>query len=88
LTASDTDLYGLLRLTGDRLGGPDDSIFVSFYQEGTVVLTVEAAGTTQATLDVNVAADQAIPPGTYRIILRVNGEQAINSPEVSWTCVL
>jgi hypothetical protein len=27
----------------------------------------------------------ALPPGTYRILLRVNGEQAADAPEVSWT---
>jgi hypothetical protein len=78
--------FGLLRLTGDRLGGVDDTIFVSFYGAGDVALTMEAGGSgPQTTLDVDVPAERAIPAGTYRIILRVNGEQAINSPEVNWT---
>jgi hypothetical protein len=47
---------------------------------------LEAAGVSaQDTLTATVAADQALDPATYLIILRVNGEQAIHSPAVDWT---
>ena len=86
LDASGIDRSGLLRLAGARLGSPDDMIFVSFYRGGSVALTLEATGTaTQTSLDVTVPPEQAIHAGLYRIILRVNGEQAINSPEVNWS---
>jgi hypothetical protein len=86
LGVSGANRFGLLQLAGARLGGPDDSIFVSFYGGGTVALTMEAAGTAaQTSLDVDVPVERAIPAGAYLIILRVNGEQAIQSPGVNWT---
>jgi hypothetical protein len=86
LSNSGANLFGLLQVTGERLGGPDDSIFVSFYADGVVALTMEAPGTAaQTSLDVDVLLENAIPPGTYLIIVRVNGEQATNSPQVNWS---
>jgi hypothetical protein len=47
---------------------------------------LETAGVAaQNTLTATVTAEQALDPGTYFIILRVNGEQAIHSPAVDWT---
>jgi hypothetical protein len=86
LTPAGSRLHGDLTLTGHRLGGPDDGIFIGFYQEGACALMLEAAGVSaQDTLTATVAADQALDPATYLIILRVNGEQAIHSPAVDWT---
>jgi len=86
LGVSGSNRFGLLRVTGSRLGGPDDMIFVSFYADGAVALTMEATGiAAQSVLNVDVPAGRAIPTGFYRIIVRVNGEQAVNSPEVNWT---
>lgn len=86
LTDSGGKLHGDLLLTGKRLGGPDDSIFVAFYREGATALLFEAIGTAaQDTLTVTVTPDQALTAGTYYILLRVNGEQALNSPEIDWT---
>jgi hypothetical protein len=46
---------------------------------------LEATGVAaQNALTATVTADQALDPGIYFIILRVNGEQAINSPAVNW----
>jgi hypothetical protein len=85
-TVANPLLHGTLTLNGRRLGGPDDAIFVAFYLDGDVHLMVEGAGTAaQASLSLTVAAADALPPGQYRIILRVNGEQAANSPQVNWT---
>jgi hypothetical protein len=33
---------------------------------------------------VSLTADQAVAPGTYLIILRVNSEQALAAPPVNW----
>jgi hypothetical protein len=86
LTPMGTALFGDLTLTGERLGGPDDSIFVAFYKDGECALLVEPAGiAAQNSLTVPVTSDNALEPGPYYIILRVNGAQAINSPLVSWT---
>jgi hypothetical protein len=85
LTPSGPNLFGDLTLTGERLGGPDDDIFVAFYREGEVARMLPASGiAAQNSLIVPVVEDDAIPPGSYRIILRVNAVQAANAPEVSW----
>ena len=76
---------GTLTLNGQRLGGGDDSIFVAFYREGEVVLMLQATGTAaQTTMNVSVSTDDAIPENDYIILLRVNGEQAVDSYSVSW----
>jgi hypothetical protein len=80
------NLSGDLVLNGTRLGGPDDDIFVAFWRDGDVVLMVEVTGTAaQTALTVTVPVDQALVPGLYRIILRVNGVQAVAAPEVDWS---
>jgi hypothetical protein len=77
---------GNLILTGNLLGGADDSIFVAFYQKGEISLMLQVTGTAaQTTLTVTVDAAHALEAGTYYIILRVNGEQAANAPKVEWT---
>ncbi|MEL6475707.1 MAG: Pvc16 family protein [Pseudomonadota bacterium] len=80
------NLHGPVTLTGNRLGGVDDSVFVGFYGSGQVQRLLEATGTAaQTSLTVTLPEEQALPPGPYRILLRVNGEQAEDAPEVSWT---
>ncbi|MFO1061457.1 MAG: DUF4255 domain-containing protein [Dongiaceae bacterium] len=86
VSAADPRLHGPLSLTGERLGGPDDSIFVAFYGGGALRLALEAVGTaTQTGLAVTVPPAKALAPGPYLILLRVNGEQADDAPTVSWT---
>jgi hypothetical protein len=85
LTSSGGKLFGDVTFSGRRLGGPDDTIFVAFYRDGAVALMLEATGTAaQTTLLAQVAMAQALPAGNYRLILRVNGAQAVEAPEVSW----
>jgi hypothetical protein len=77
---------GDLTLTGACLGDDEDAIFVAFYREGAVVRMVEPAGAAaQASLTVTIGPADPLPGGSYVIILRVNGEQAIRSPEVVWS---
>jgi hypothetical protein len=79
-------LFGSLTVNGSRLGGTDDSIFAGFYGSGELQLLEEVAGTAaQTSLTVTVPEADALPPGPYRILIRVNGEQAVDAPEVSWT---
>jgi len=86
LSPQNGNLFGDLNLTGERLGSPDDSIFIGFFQDGTTRHLFEATGTAaQTSLTLSITSDQALPPGTYRILLRVNGEQAMDAPEVNWT---
>jgi hypothetical protein len=85
LTPNAGNLFGDVTFAGRRLGGPDDTIFVAFYRDGAVALMVEAAGSAaQTSLVAHVALEQALPPGDYRLILRVNGAQAAIAPEVHW----
>lgn len=85
VSAADPRLAGPLSLTGERLGSPDDSIFVAFYGGGALRLTLEATGTlAQTSLTVTVPPERALTPGPYLVLLRVNGEQADDAPEVSW----
>ena len=86
LVANLSLLSGSLTLTGTRLGGPDDTIYVAFYQNGDVVLMLEATGiAAQNSITLSVSADDALSAGIYQVILRVNGEQAVNSPEIDWS---
>ncbi|HKQ29811.1 MAG TPA: Pvc16 family protein [Burkholderiales bacterium] len=79
-------LHGTLNLTGARLGGLNDSIFVALYRDGVCAVMLEPTGiAAQNALSVTLTPEQALDPGTYYVILRVNGEQAIASPAVNWT---
>jgi hypothetical protein len=85
-TAASPRLHGVLTINGRRLGGPEDAIFVAFFLEGEVRLMLEGAGTAaQTSLSVTVNPANALPPGQYQIILRVNGEQAAKAPQVNWS---
>lgn len=85
LTANGTNFFGDVTLNGERLGDLADSIFVAFYREGIVALNLEVSGTaTQNSLIASVSSANALPPGTYYLILRVNGAQATLTPPVAW----
>jgi hypothetical protein len=84
-------VYGTLNLSGALMGTAVDEIYVAFYQNGTVIAMYDApvlAGggpPFQVAMQVNIPFAGALPPGDYRIILRVNGQQAVTSPTVHWT---
>jgi hypothetical protein len=79
-------VHGDLTIDGQLLGDVDDSIFVAFYRNGVVDLMLEATGTVaQTSLLVTVTEDQALEAGDYFIIVRVNGAQTIDTPEVNWS---
>jgi hypothetical protein len=75
-----------LDLTGNRLGGPDDDIFIALYKDdGDKVHLFEEIGLApQTSLTVNIPENKFPSAGAYLVILRVNGVQAINSPGVAW----
>jgi len=83
------DERGTITLEGVLLGREDD-ILVALYQNGRVVRTfdeIEVVPPAQATdpeqtkLELLLKTDD-IQPGKYRVILRVNGQQAKASPEL------
>jgi hypothetical protein len=79
LVAGDLQLQGLL------LGDDTDDVIVIFYRgsDGVTVRMFDTVTTVanQQTLTV-AGAGAAVPAGTYRVILRVNNQQAIASPAV------
>jgi hypothetical protein len=86
LTVNAGNLYGDVTFTGRQLGTAADSIVVAFYSSaGVVALMVEATGTVaQTSLTASVDLEHALPPDDYRLILRVNGAQAAEAPQVHW----
>jgi hypothetical protein len=78
---------GNLQLTGLLLGGANDDVLIAFYRNGAVerMFDVVVTNANQTQLDLTVTAAQAMPSAKYRIILRVNGQQARNSPEINWS---
>lgn len=86
LVANGPNFSGTVTITGERLGGTEDAIFVAFYRNGAVALNLEVTGTAaQTSLNVVVSNANALAPGNYYLILRVNGAQAAMTPEVAWT---
>lgn len=76
-----------LELEGFLLGGDEDDVVVALYREGTTVRSyddvADAPGGPPAQTKKRVRlAPPPIAAGSYRIILRVNGQQARLSPEV------
>ncbi len=86
VSANDPRLHGKLTLTGERLGGSDDSIFVAFYGGGALKLMLEPEVTApQTSLTAAVTPEKPLASGSYLVILRVNGEQADAALTVDWT---
>lgn len=77
---------GTLQLHGLLLGAADDDVLVLFCRaaDGATVLLIDTAVTAadQKTLTVTGAA-AALGPGTYRVLVRVNNQQAKASPSVT-----
>jgi hypothetical protein len=75
-------------LKGFHLGTADDDVVVGLYRNGATVRSyddvVDAPGPPPAQTHRRVKlAPPALPSGEYRVVLRVNGQQARQSPEVT-----
>ncbi len=78
-------LAGTFTINGHQLGGPEDAIFAALFRDGETKLMLELTGTAaQTSLNAAITDKQALPPGDYLLILRVNGEQAADSPAIGW----
>ncbi len=89
-----TRVFGNIDLTGRLLAVEGDDILVALYRDGAVVKMLDEEFNFTVVqppsppvppltrIRVEMKERDAVPPGTYRIILRVNGQQAKNSPEV------
>ena len=86
----DPELQGVLTLNGRLLGTDEDDVFVALYRNGTTVQVFDVVEpvvppppvTLQTQLRVPVRTGDTTPLATDRVILRVNGQQAHNSPLV------
>jgi hypothetical protein len=80
-------ITGTIELTGSLLGTDQDDVFVALYRDGAVVRTFDVfvrpvAPPPQIQMQLQITAGAQVPPGAYRVILRVNGQQARTSPEI------
>lgn len=77
-----------LELTGFHLGGDKDDVIVALYKDGKVLRSfddvADAPGNppAQTKRRVNLVAPP-VPADTYNVIVRVNGQQARQSPQVA-----
>jgi len=80
-------LSGSFTITGSQLGGPLSAAYAALYLDGQARLLLEPVpGGTSTALGFSVSDVQALPPDpAYRVILRVNGEQALDTPTLAWT---
>ena len=77
--------HGRFRVTGSQLGGAAASAFASLFRDGVAHgLFPPAPTSTPTQLDFIVPVDGALPPGGYAVVVRVNGQQAIDSPMLNW----
>jgi hypothetical protein len=96
VSAATIDAAGALIVTGALLGTWSDDVLVAFTRDGTLVRVFEAGPEpppAAAALTVQPAADQQtltiagvqaeFPVGEYRVLVRVNGQQARISPTVT-----
>ena len=77
---------GNIRLDGNLLGTEHADIFLALYQNGAVAGLFDSPFTfaaDQTSLTLAIPNNRALPSGAYRVILRVNGQQALNSPTVN-----
>lgn len=90
---SSSDVYANIDITGNLLGTESDDVMLSLYRDGKVVRSFDVfeaiphSGSpppvpAQSELRVAMEEKDAVPQGTYRIIFRVNGMQARDSPEI------
>lgn len=72
-----------VKLQGTLLGTDKDDIAVALYRGGESVILIDTftCSSDQKTLTFNVPAGGEVTSGTYLVILRVNGQQALKSPK-------
>ena len=83
----EAQITGVIDLTGILLGTEDDDVFVVLYRDGEVVALFDqfvrpVGPPPQTQMQLQITAGDGVSPGTYRVIARINGQQATNSPAV------
>lgn len=81
-----TRLVGSFTVQGTRLGGPADDILVALVRDGrTPWMLSVTGGAAQTSLAVTIDDAHALVPGSYALVVRVNGEQAADTFVLDWT---
>ena len=78
--------YRVDDLAGFLLSTPSDAVFMGLSLNGKVIRLFDQftrPTADQKTLRLTIPVESAVPTGNYRVILRVNGQQALNSPGVT-----
>lgn len=79
-------LHGSFTVSGAQFGGPLESIFAALFRDGAAQIQLEPSTPATATsVRFTVPSALALPAGSYRVLLRVNGQQASSSPELVWS---
>ncbi len=77
--------HGRFGVSGAQLGGTTGSVFATLFGGGQGHGLFEPDPTSTMTqLDFTVSPEAALPPGDYAVVVRVNGQQAADSPILSW----
>ncbi|NIS81343.1 MAG: DUF4255 domain-containing protein [Anaerolineales bacterium] len=86
VTGPPSGVAGNIEMEGILLGSEADDIFVALYREGEVRRVFDGPFTyapDQKSLTLEIQDASPVDPGDYRVILRVNGQQAKKSPGVT-----
>jgi Pvc16 N-terminal domain/IPT/TIG domain len=89
-------VHATIEINGSLLGTAADDIFIALYRDGktvrffdtpTILPPIPPPPPTplQQQLQLLLPPAQAVPQGEYRVIVRVNGQQAKNSPVINLT---
>ena len=89
-------IFGFIDFDGELLGTVDDDLFVALYANGRTLRMLDRQVTPpappppppvppQTRASVELPEELAVPAGPYRVIVRVNGQQARNSPPIMMT---
>ena len=77
--------HGNFVVNGTQLGGANASVFATLFGDGAAHGLLEPdAGATNTRMRFTIPPAGALPPGPYRVVVRVNGQQAADSPELTW----
>jgi hypothetical protein len=71
-----------LTVTGQLLGGAEDDVWIALLRNGQVLRVIEGPATA-VTQDQLTATLTALPPGPAHVVVRVNGQQAHQSPVIT-----
>jgi hypothetical protein len=80
--------HGTIGLTGNLLGGKNDDTVLALYRDGIVhrmfdeFIAIPPPPPDQSSRDLVMPASGDVDVGTYKVILKVNGQQAPQSPEI------